>query len=43
MVASPLQELGEELHIRVNIAGELLGAALLLWDLVRTRRLPKSL
>jgi hypothetical protein len=42
MVASPLQELGEELKIRLNVAGELLGAALLLWDSVRGRRSPKS-
>lgn len=38
MGVSPLQELGTELHIRVNLAGELLGAALLLWDFAKARR-----
>ena len=35
MVASPLQELAYELQSGVYIAGEVIGAALLLWDLAR--------
>ena len=38
MVASPLHELALELHSTVYIAGESIGAALLLWDLIRSRR-----
>jgi hypothetical protein len=37
MVASPLQELAYELQSRVYIAGEVIGAALLLWDFARNR------
>ena len=37
MVASPLQELWAEVRIPVNLAGELIGAALLLWDFAQTR------
>ena len=42
MVASPLHELALELHSRVYVAGEIIGAVLLIWDLVwtRTRRMP---
>jgi len=35
MVASPLRELAQEMEKTVYIAGEVIGAALLLWDLVR--------
>jgi len=38
MVASPLHELALELHSTVYIAGESIGATLLLWDLIRSRR-----
>ena len=38
MVASPLHELALELHSTVYIAGEVIGATLLLWDLIRSRR-----
>src|SRR2546423_15377737 len=38
MVASPLHELALELHSTVYIAGESIGAALLLWDLIRSQR-----
>jgi len=38
MVASPLQELALELHSKVYIAREIIGAALLLWALVGTGR-----
>lgn len=37
MSISPLRQLGAELDIRVNLAGELLGAALLLWDYFKAR------
>jgi len=40
-VASPLHELAMELHSGVYIAGEIMGAALLLWDVARARR-PKA-
>ena len=38
-VAWPLQELALEPHSRVYIAGEIIGAGLLLWDLARKRTL----
>ena len=38
VAASPLQGLAYELHSGVYIAGEIIGAVLLLWDLVRTGR-----
>lgn len=40
MIGSPLHELAWELHSRVNLYGEILGAALLIWDFAqqRTRR-----
>ncbi len=37
MVGSPLIELALEVHNRVYIAGELIGAAVLLWDFARSR------
>jgi hypothetical protein len=37
MVASPLHDLALELQGGVYIAGELIGAALLLWDFARSR------
>jgi len=40
-VVSPLRELALELHSGVYIAGEVMGAALLLWDVARARR-PKA-
>ena len=38
MVASPLHELALELHSTVYIAGQVIGATLPLWDLIRSRR-----
>ena len=38
MEASPLHVLALELHSAVYIAGEIIGATLLCWDLVRSRR-----
>ena len=38
MVASPLHELALELHSTVYITGEIIGAALLLWELIRSQR-----
>ena len=37
MVGSPLSEFALEMHNRVYIAGELIGAALLLWDFAKSR------
>jgi hypothetical protein len=37
MVASPLHELALELQSTVYLAGEMLGAALLIWDFARNR------
>jgi len=37
MVASPMHELAAELQSGVYIAGEVIGAALLLWDFARNR------
>jgi hypothetical protein len=37
MVGSPVQDLAMELHSRFYFAGELVGAALLFWDLARNR------
>ena len=39
VAASPLQGLAYELHSGVYIAGEIIGAVLLLWDLARKRTL----
>ena len=36
-VGSPLSEFALEMHNRVYIAGEVIGAALLLWDFARSR------
>ena len=38
VASSPLRELAAEMQNRVYIAGEVVGAGLLLWDVVRWRR-----
>ena len=40
MLGSPLHELGGELRLPVNLIAEVVGAALLLWDLVRSKQRP---